>query len=124
MDKINFGDLFTKFDDHWNPRIAAELNGQQVKVAKILGEFDWHHHESEDELFLVHRGEMELQWRDEQGVEHSVTLGPSECFVMPRGVSHRPIAREEVELILFEPASTLNTGDVDNHRTRRELERL
>ncbi len=124
MKKINFEHAFAQFQDHWNPRIVAELNGQQVKVAKLLGEFDWHHHENEDELFWVHRGELELKWRDADDVQHSVVLEPGDCFVVPRGVSHQPIARDEVEIVLFEPATTLNTGNVENMRTRRELDRL
>ena len=124
MNIINFEKAFSQFDDHWNPRIVADLNGQQVKVAKLLGEFDWHHHENEDELFLVHRGELELQIRDENETEKSVVLRSGECFVVPKGVVHRPVAHEEVEVILFEPATTLNTGNMESERTRRELDRL
>ncbi len=117
-DKVSLDAAFARIDDHWNPRIAAELNGQQVKVAKLLGAFVWHHHEAEDELFLVHRGRLRLELRD-----RVVELGPGELFVVPRGVEHRPVADEEVELVLFEPASTLNTGNVRDARTRDTLGR-
>ena len=117
-DKLSLDATFARIDDHWNPRIAAELNGQQVKVAKVLGEFVWHHHEHEDELFLVHRGRLRLELRD-----RVVELGPGELFVVPRGVEHRPVAEAEVELVMFEPATTLNTGNVRDARTRETLER-
>lgn len=116
-DKLSLDAAFSRIDDHWNPRIAAELNGQHVKVAKLLGAFVWHSHEREDELFLVHRGRLRLELRD-----RVVELGPGELFVVPRGVEHRPVADEEVELVLFEPASTLNTGNVRDERTRETLE--
>ena len=118
-DKLSLDAAFARIDDHWNPRIAAELNGQQVKVAKLLGAFVWHRHEHEDELFLVHRGRLRLELRD-----RVVELGPGELFVVPRGVEHRPVADEEVELVLFEPASTLNTGNLRDERTRDALERV
>ena len=98
--------------EHWSPRVVGELNGQHVKLAKLLGEFVWHRHEREDELFLVLKGELELQLRD--GV---VTLREGEFFIVPRGVDHKPVAREEVHLLLLEPASTLNTGNVRSERT-------
>lgn len=98
--------------EHWRPRVVGELNGQHVKLAKLQGEFVWHRHDQEDELFLVLKGEMELHLRD--GV---VTLREGEFFIVPRGVEHKPVARHEVHLLMFEPASTLNTGDVRNERT-------
>ena len=118
--KISLDAKFASFTDHWSPRIVAELNGQHVKVAKIQGEFVWHHHEHEDELFLVHRGRLKIELRD-----RTVELGPGEMLVVPRGVEHRPVAEHEVEMLMFEPAGTLNTGNlVDDPRARPELERL
>lgn len=117
-DKLSLDAAFARIDDHWNPRIAAELNGQQVRIAKVLGTFAWHAHDREDELFLVHRGRLRLELRD-----RVVELGPGELFVVPRGVEHRPVADEEVELVLFEPAATVNTGNVRDERTRETLGR-
>ena len=119
MEKVNLTTAFSSFDDRWNPKIVAELNGQHVKIAKLLGEFVWHHHESEDELFLVHRGRLRIEFRD-----RTVELRAGDLIVVPRGVEHRPVADEEVELVLFEPAGTLNTGDVLDERTVREPGRL
>lgn len=113
MDKINLRDKLALFDDLWSPKIIAELNGQQVKLAKLEGTFDWHHHEAEDELFLVLKGELVIEFRDAP----DVTLREGEMVVVPRGVEHRPVAREEVHVLLFEPASTLNTGNVTTDRT-------
>ena len=117
--KINLTEKLALFEEHWAPRIVAELNGQQVKLAKLQGEFVWHHHESEDELFLVLHGRLRMQLRDRE-----VVLDPGECIVVPRGVEHRPVAEEEVHLLLFEPASTVNTGNVRSERTREDLDRL
>lgn len=119
MEKVNLTDAFSSFDDRWSPKIVAELNGQHVKIAKLLGEFVWHHHESEDELFLVHRGRLRIEFR-----ERTVELGAGEMLVVLRGVEHRPVALEEVELVLFEPAGTLNTGNVLDERTVSEPVRL
>lgn len=119
MNKINLTDKLAQFDEHWAPRIVAELNGQYVKLAKLQGEFVWHHHDTEDELFLVLHGRLRMQFRD-----HEVVLDPGECIVVPRGVEHRPVADEEVHVLLFEPASTVNTGNVRSTRTRETLERL
>ena len=119
MRKINLDEKFAAFDDHWSPKIIGELNGQQVKLAKFQGPFVWHHHENEDELFLVHRGHFRLELRD-----RVLELGPGELVIVPRGVEHRPVADEEVEVLLFEPATTLNTGNVRNDRTLDELARL
>ena len=116
---VALAERFAAITDHWRPRIAAELNGQQVKLVKLLGEFVWHHHDHEDELFLVHRGRLRMEFRD-----RVVELGPGEMIVVPRGVEHRPVATEEVEVLLFEPATTLNTGNVVNERTVAELERI
>ncbi len=112
MEKIDVGDKLTRFNDHWSPKIVAELNGQHVKVVKYLGEFDWHKHDNEDELFYVVKGVLELQFRD-----RDIILSPGEMIVVPRGVEHRPVALEEVHCLLFEPAGTLNTGNVTTART-------
>ena len=109
MDKVNLSDKLARIEEHWRPRIVAELNGQEVKVAKVQGEFVWHHHEDADELFLVLKGTLRIDFRD-----RSVELGPGEMLVVPRGVEHRPVAEREVELVLFEPADLLNTGNVEH----------
>ena len=119
QDKLSLDAAFARIADYWNPRIAAELNGQQVRVAKVLGAFPWHAHEREDELFLVHRGRLRMELRD-----RVVELEPGDMLIVPRGVEHRPVADEEVQVLLFEPATTLNTGNVTDERTRRELQRL
>jgi len=120
MERINVAEKLASFGDHWNPRVIAELNGQHVKVARLLGAFTWHHHEHEDELFLVVRGVLTMELRD-----RTVTLGPGEMIVIPRGVEHRPVAEQEVEVLLFEPATTVNTGNATTDpRTRRELARI
>lgn len=119
IEKINLAEKLGRFTDHWNPRIVAELNGQQVKLAKLQGEFPWHHHAAEDELFLVLHGRLRMQLRDGE-----VVLDPGDVLVIPRGVEHRPVAEDEVHVLLFEPASTLNTGNLRNERTRERLERL
>ena len=119
MDKVNIAQKLALFDDYWTPRIVAELNGQQVKVVKLKGPFVWHQHAGEDELFLVVRGRLRMEFRD-----RAVELGEGELIVVPRGVEHRPVAEAEVAVLLFEPASTLNTGDVRNERTVAEPERI
>ncbi len=118
-EKVNIAEKLALFRDHWNPRIVAELNGQQVKVVKFDGPFVWHRHENEDELFLVVRGSFRMEFR-----ERSVELGEGELIVVPRGVEHRPVAEHEVEVLLFEPSSTLNTGNVRNERTVVEPQRV
>ena len=119
MEKINLGEKLGSFTDHWSPRVVAELNGQQVKVVKFAGPFTWHFHEREDELFLVVRGSFRMEFRD-----RAVDLREGELIVVPRGVEHRPVAEVETEIVLFEPAGTLNTGNVVNERTKRELPRV
>jgi mannose-6-phosphate isomerase-like protein (cupin superfamily) len=119
MDKINLRQKLDAFSDHWSPKVVAEFNGQQVKLAKFAGEFVWHHHESEDELFMVLKGRFRMDFRDRQ-----VWVEEGEVLVVPRGVEHRPAAEEEVQILLFEPASTLNTGNVENERTVRRLDRI
>lgn len=112
MTKINLAEKFATFTEHWSPRIAGELNGQHVKLVKFAGEFVWHHHEHEDELFLVIDGEFVMEYRDAQGSEQRIPLAAGEFLIVPRGVEHRPVAEREVSVLLFEPAGTLNTGNV------------
>jgi len=119
MDKVNIADKFAKISEYWKPYIAAELNGQHVKLDKLLGEFVFHHHENEDEMFLVVKGRFRMEFRD----RHE-WIEEGEFVVVPRGVEHRPVAEEECWIVLFEPASTLNTGNVVNDRTLTELERV
>lgn len=119
MKKINVEEKLALFTDHWNPRIVAELNGQHVKLAKLKGEFVWHKHDHEDELFFVLKGKLEIAFRDS-----SVEINENEFFIVPKGVEHKPIAREEVSVMLFEPASTLNTGNEVNELTRQQLDRI
>ena len=126
---VSLDSAFSGISDHWAPRIAAELNGHHVKIARILGEFVWHHHADEDELFLVWKGTLTLRLRDtgprwDPQLPSSVTLGPGDLFVVPRGVDHLPVAVEEVQLVMFEPASTLNTGNVRTDKPRDELESI
>jgi mannose-6-phosphate isomerase-like protein (cupin superfamily) len=119
MEKIDLAEKLSLFDDYWHPRIVAELNGQQVKLAKLKGEFEWHHHEQEDELFLVLKGSLTIKLRD-----GDVLLEEGDCVVVPRGVEHKPVAEAEVHVLMFEPATTLNTGNVRSERTVEDLERL
>ncbi|MEM7048239.1 MAG: cupin domain-containing protein [Acidobacteriota bacterium] len=119
MDKINLRQKLTQIDQHWQPRLVGELNGQHVRLAKLQGEFVWHHHEDEDELFLVLEGRLLMRLRD-----RDVWLEEGEMFIVPRGVEHLPVAEEEVHVLLFEPASTLNTGNVRNERTVEEINPL
>ena len=119
MKAVDLTKVFASITTHWDPHIAGELNGQQVKCVKLAGEFVWHKHDSEDELFLVHRGVLHMRLRD--GI---VRIGPGEFYIVPRGVEHQPYAPEEVEVVLFEPASTLNTGNLRNHFTKDRLRRV
>ena len=117
--KINLAEKLTRFDDRWNPRIIADLNDSDVKLVKVQGEFVWHHHADEDELFFVLRGTLTIELRD-----GAVTLGPGELVVIPKGVEHRPVAAEEVHLMLIEPKSTRHTGDVESDLTVHEYSRI
>jgi mannose-6-phosphate isomerase-like protein (cupin superfamily) len=119
MEKTNLAEKFAAFNDYFNPRIVGELNGQQVKLVKFQGEFVWHHHDHEDELFYVVKGSFDMQFRDK-----TVTVNAGEFLIVPRTVEHKPVAKEEVEIMLFEPASTLNTGNIENELTRKELKHL
>jgi len=117
MTKVNLAEKLGSISEHWSPRIAGELNGQHVKLVKFQGEFVWHHHDREDELFFVVHGSFRMDYRDESGAERSLDINEGEFVIMPRGVEHRPCAAEEVHVMLFEPAGTLNTGNVRNERT-------
>lgn len=119
MNKVNLKQKLSLFQEHWKPKIVGELNGQLVKLVKLKGEFVWHHHEKEDELFLVLNGRLLMQFRDRE-----MWLEEGEFVIVPHGVEHRPVAPDEVHLLLFEPASTLNTGNVQNERTVSDLEML
>src|SRR5881398_3875239 len=119
MDKVNLPEKFARITDQWQPKIVGELNGQQVKLVKFQGPFVWHHHDNEDELFLVVRGRFRMEFRDRH-----VWLEEGEFLIVPRGVEHRPVADEEAHVLLFEPASTLNTGNVQDELTRPVLERI
>jgi mannose-6-phosphate isomerase-like protein (cupin superfamily) len=129
MDKISPTEKFSQIHEYWKPYIAAELNGQYVKLDKLKGEFIFHHHENEDEMFLVVKGRFRMEFRAGKGPrapkeDGHVLLEEGEFIVVPRGVEHRPVAEEECWILLFEPASTLNTGNVVNERTVAHLERV
>lgn len=119
MEKVNLKEKFRLFDDAWSPKIVGELNDSYVKVVKLRGEFNWHHHENEDELFLVVSGQLRMRFRD-----RDVTVNSGEFIIVPRGVEHMPVADEECQIVLLEPKTTLNTGHVRNERTVAELERI
>ncbi len=119
MEKVNLAEKLSMFDDCWHPRIVGELNGQHVKVAKFEGEFPWHQHDEEDELFFVVQGQLTIRLRDQD-----VSLEAGEFFIVPKGVEHQPVASEQVHVVLFEPAGTLNTGNLRNERTVEDLDRI
>jgi len=119
MEKVNIKEKMGAFGDYWNPRILGELNGQYVKAVKLRGSFVWHQHDHEDELFLVVKGKLKMEFRD-----RIVEVNEGEFIIVPRGIEHRPAADEEVEVLLFEPVSTLNTGNIENERTKKNLERI
>ena len=123
MDKVNLAQKFSLFSDPYSPKIAGELNDFYVKLVKFQGPFVWHHHDEEDELFFVVKGTMRMGVR-ENGVEREIVVGPGEFIIMPHGVEHCPSADEEVQVMLLEPKSTLNTGNVESARTLRELEKV
>jgi mannose-6-phosphate isomerase-like protein (cupin superfamily) len=114
MEKINLAEKFSLIQEFWKPKVAGGLNGQQVKLVKFKGAFIWHHHAQEDELFYVVKGSFDMEFRDK-----TVSINEGEFIIVPRGVEHRPVAKEEVHVMLFEPASTLNTGNVEDERTVR-----
>jgi mannose-6-phosphate isomerase-like protein (cupin superfamily) len=119
VEKVNFQEKFASFSEIWAPRIIGELNGQHVKAVKMNGEFLWHHHDNEDEMFLVVKGKLTMEFRDK-----IVEVKEGEFIIVPRKTEHRPIAEKEVEVILFEPASTVNTGNIVNERTKQQLEKI
>jgi mannose-6-phosphate isomerase-like protein (cupin superfamily) len=119
MEKVNIRQKLGQFSDYWNPRIIGELNGQHVKAVKLKGEFVWHHHDHEDELFLVTKGKLKMEFR-----EKTVEVNEGEFIIVPRLTEHRPVADDEVHLLIFEPVSTLNTGNVENEKTRKNLEKI
>lgn len=118
-DKVNLADKFALFNEHWSPKIVGEVNDTHIKLAKLQGEFFWHNHPNEDEMFLVVKGTMTLKLRD-----RDIVLHPGEFFIVPKGVEHLPVADEEAHIILIEPQGTLNSGNVVNERTVAELERI
>src|SRR5258706_6162608 len=132
MEKVNLAEKFARFHDYWSPKIVGELNDSHVKLDKLKGEFVWHHHENEDEMFLVVKGRFRIEFRDTSAenqtvagrATRSVSLEEGEFIVVPRGVEHKPVADEECWILLFEPASTLNTGNVENEFTLHELDRV
>jgi mannose-6-phosphate isomerase-like protein (cupin superfamily) len=111
IEKVRLTDKFALISEHWRPKVVGELNGQEVKLVKFLGEFPWHHHENEDEMFLGVKGTFDIEFRDRK-----VTINPGEFIIVPRGVEHRPVADEEVEVMLFEPANVRNTGELYDER--------
>jgi mannose-6-phosphate isomerase-like protein (cupin superfamily) len=119
MNTVNLKEKFGNFSDYWSPKIIGEVNDCQVKAVKLKGEFIWHHHENEDELFLVVQGTLRMKFRDHQAI-----IQEGEFLVVPRGIEHCPVADEEVHIILIEPKSTLNTGNISNERTVAQLERI
>lgn len=119
MEKVNVAEKLSLFSDYFSPRIAGELNGQQVKLVKLRGEFIWHHHPNEDELFYVVKGSFDMHLQD-----RVITVHAGEFLIVPRGTEHKPVAEEEVEIMLFEPANTLNTGNVMNEKTKAKLKHI
>ncbi len=119
MNKVNISEKLALFSDHWNPRIVGELNGQHIKLVKFKGEFVWHKHDDDDEMFYVLAGQFKMEFRDK-----SVDLREGEFLIVPRGVEHRPVVAEEVSVMLFEPAGTLNTGNTKGELTRKDLEEI
>ena len=111
MEKINLAEKLALISEHWRPIVVGELNGQEVKLVKLLGEFPWHHHENEDEMFLGLKGNFYLEFRDRK-----IDVGPGEFVIVPRGVEHRPVANSEVEVMLFEPANVLITGNITDEK--------
>jgi len=124
MQKVNLDEKLASFSDHWSPKIVGELNGQHVKLVKFQGEFVWHHHEREDELFLVLGGSFRMDYKDDSGIEKILEIGAGEFVIVPRGTAHRPVADREVQVLLFEPAGTHNTGNVGGARTVEKLQRI
>ena len=123
METVNLAEKFSRFSEYWSPRIAGEINDCYLKLVKFRGEFVWHHHDAEDELFLVVKGRMRMKFR-EHGQERELVVREGEFVIVPRGAEHMPVADEEVQVVLLEPKTTLNTGNVRNERTRQQLQRV
>ncbi|MFZ0490364.1 MAG: cupin domain-containing protein [Salegentibacter sp.] len=119
MEKVNIKEKYQLFNDHWNPRIIGELNGQDVKIAKVKGEFVWHDHKDEDEMFLLMKGSLKIEFRDK-----TVELKEGEMLIIPKGVEHKPVAEEEAWILLFEPQGTKHTGDVKDERTVEKFDKI
>jgi mannose-6-phosphate isomerase-like protein (cupin superfamily) len=119
MNKINVAEKFSRINEMWSPKILGEVNDSYIKAVKFIGEFVWHHHDNEDEMFMVISGKLRMKFRDREEV-----VGPGEFIIVPRGVEHLPVSDQETQVLLFEPKSTLNTGNVRNERTLAELEKL
>ena len=119
MNKVNLSEKLALINEYWSPKLVGQLNNQVVKLAKLKGEFIWHKHDAEDEMFLVLKGSLVIRFRDQD-----IMLQEGEFLIVPRGVEHKPVAEEEVHIMLFEPATTINTGDVRNERTKEDLERI
>lgn len=124
MQKVNLAEKLALFEEYWKPKIAGELNGQMVKLVKFHGPFVWHHHDTEDEMFLVVKGGFRMDYKDADGQERAIDLQEGEFLIVPRGVEHRPVAEQEVHVMLVEPASTLNTGNVHGAMTVENLDRV
>lgn len=119
MEKVNLNQKFSLFSEHWSPKIVGELNGQHVKLAKLKGEFVWHKHDEEDELFFVVKGNLKMEYRD-----RTVEVKENEFLIVPKGIEHKPVAEEEVWIMLFEPSSTLHTGDTKSEMTKNVLDKI
>jgi mannose-6-phosphate isomerase-like protein (cupin superfamily) len=119
MNKINVAEKFSRINEMWSPKILGEVNDSYIKAVKFIGEFVWHHHDNEDEMFMVVSGKLRMKFRDREEI-----VGPGEFIIVPRGVEHLPVSDQETQVLLFEPKSTLNTGNVRNERTLAELEKL
>ena len=119
MEKVNIEQKLSMFSEHWSPKIVGELNGQHVKLAKLKGEFVWHKHDNEDELFFVIKGSFKMEYRDK-----TVVINENEFVIVPKGVEHKPVAEEEVSIMLFEPSTTLNTGNTEGEMTKYILDRI
>jgi mannose-6-phosphate isomerase-like protein (cupin superfamily) len=119
MTKVNIEQKLALFSEQWSPKIVGELNGQYVKLVKFQGPFVWHHHDNEDEMFFVVKGRFRMEYQD-----HDEWIEAGEFVIVPRGIEHKPVAEEEAHVLLFEPVSTLNTGNIENERTVPELEKI
>jgi mannose-6-phosphate isomerase-like protein (cupin superfamily) len=117
MEKVNTKQKLSQFNDHWNPKIVGELNGQHIKLVKFQGEFVWHKHDNEDEMFFVLAGQFKMEFRDK-----TVELHENDFLIVPKGIEHRPVAAQEVSVMLFEPVTTINTGNIENQLTKHNLD--